>query len=328
MKGRGRLLLQLTISVGIMVYFVSTIDFREAIRPIPPAGWGYFLLTALLANGDRLMMAFKWNLLLQAKGLRVPFAEVLKSYYFGSFWGIVLPSSVGGDVVRVYRFAALTGAPGLVLSSVLIERVLGLLANLTMVLVGAGLFYWYLRLGTPLLLVGAAAGLVAALSLFVLSLRTSLPLWLEHWLQSRGGKFGTRIRELFTAYQAYRNHSGTLVQFVGLSILEQGFPIVCTILVARGLGLAIEPMVFLIFTPLIMGLSRIPISFDGFGIREGMYVYALGLAGIPAADALVVGFLSHLVGNVSLLPGYVWSLVSSRASGSLAPKPADLEAKS
>ena len=111
MKPRARLVFQLAISLGIMVYFLTTSDFSEAMRPIPASGWGYFLLTGVLANCDRVLMAFKWNLLLQVKQLRVPFREVLKSYYFGTFWGIVLPSSIGGDAVRVYRFASLTRAP-------------------------------------------------------------------------------------------------------------------------------------------------------------------------------------------------------------------------
>jgi len=324
MKGRILLLVQLAVSLGILVYFLSTIDFREAFRPIPNSGWIFFLATALLANLDRVLMAFKWNLLVRVQGIRVPFREALRSYYFGTFWGIVLPSSVGGDAVRIYRISSLTGAPRSILSSVVVERILGVLSVLTMVLMGAGLYLAYFRRGSLTLLVGVAALLAAGWFLFWVSLRVTLPARLQGWLAARTGRWGERLQGLVSAHQIYRYHPGAVFRFLGLSVLEQGIPVACTYLVARGLGLPIPLLVFLMFTPLVMGLSRIPISFDGFGIREGMYVYSLGQAGVPAADALVVGFLSHLVGNLSVLPGYLWSLSPAPTANVIPAGPADL----
>ena len=56
-----------------------------------------------------------------------------------------------------------------------------------------------------------------------------------------------------------------------------------------------------------MTLTKLPISLDGYGVREGLYVYLFALVGVSNSDAFVVGLVSHVIANLSLLPGFFYS---------------------
>jgi hypothetical protein len=315
------LLLQIAVSLGLIAYVLSTIDLREVVRPIPRSGWAYIAGIVALANLDRIWMAYKWNLLLKARGLVLPFVEVVKGYYIGTFWGIVLPSSLGGDAVRVYRTSSLTKAPEGILSSVVMERVLGLLSTLIMVGAGAAIYVWYLGRADWTMFVGMVALLAVGLGLFWLSLQGSVAGRFGLGTGSPDSGWRRRLAGLFSAYQAYRHSPEVIARFIILSLGEQCVPVVCMFLMSLALGLSVSLQAFFAVTPLIMGLSRIPISFDGYGVREGLYVYTLSQIGVPAGDALLVGFLAHVIGNVALLPGYLWSALTPSSAGAV-PTPA------
>ena len=127
LKKRVFFYLRLALSVGLVTFFVFSLDIGQSLASLPSFGWGYITLAVLVINLDRIWMAYKWNILVQAKGIVLPFLEILSTYFIGFFWGIFLPIPFGGDMVRVHLISRHMKSPQHALSSVLLERILGAL---------------------------------------------------------------------------------------------------------------------------------------------------------------------------------------------------------
>jgi glycosyltransferase 2 family protein len=119
--------------------------------------------------------------------------------------------------------------------------------------------------------------------------------------------FWGKLARLYGSYREYRNHQGALLRFIAWSALEQCVPIIGVYLTAAALGRDVSFLSCAIFVPLIMTLTQFPISLDGYGVREGLYVYLFALVGVSNTDAFVIGLVSHVIANLSLLPGFFYS---------------------
>ena len=125
MKAKLWFCLRFGSSFLLISWLLYSIDFNQVWKPITHTGWIYLLMLFVVINIDRALMAYKWCILLKAKGIALSFTEALRGYFFATFWGIFLPSTVGGDAIRTYRAAKLVESRKDIVSSIVMERVLG-----------------------------------------------------------------------------------------------------------------------------------------------------------------------------------------------------------
>lgn len=306
MKKKFFFCLRLVISLLLVAFFAYSADIRTLFRPIAPIGWVYLGLMFLLVNLDRILMSYKWNILLTAKGIILPFVEVVRGYYIGTFWGTFLPTTVGGDVVRAYRVAGQTNSKKDIVSSVVLERVLGIIASFLMGFSSVILFIMFVDASNWKIVASLIISFLVFLSLVLLSFNIHLIRWFDkRFLFHRQGMIG-KLTQVYDSYHSYRQHHGAMLRFLLWSLLEHCSPIICTFLVSQALKLDIPWWSFFIFIPVIMALSKVPVSIDGFGVREGLYVFFFSFVGIPGSDAFLLGFVSHILGIVSVLPGFFY----------------------
>ncbi len=305
---------RLCLSFTLVLYFFSTVDFKGTLKPITSAGWLFLGLTAVLANLDRFLMAYKWNVLLKSKGMLFGFGELIRSYYIGTFWGIFLPSGVGGDIVRAYRVSTRNGGTEEVVSSIVVERLLGMIATFIMALVGLTcLGFMFAHMLWPLILV---VGVICALGILFLpiSFHTRWSDCITKSAMFEKYPLASRIARMWNAYLLYRQQSYALIIFFLLSLGEQGFPVLSSLLVAHALGLSLPAWSFFVLVPIIFALSRVPISVNGFGVREGLYMFFFSYVGLSGSEAFVLGLLTHMVVIASILPGFFYASFYTRSS--------------
>jgi uncharacterized protein (TIRG00374 family) len=297
--------LQLTVSIGLVAYFLFSFDIQHILRI---TAWGvvYIGVVALLANVDRVLMAYKWNILLKAKGISLPLAEAIRSYYIGTFWGMFLPSSLGGDVVRGYRVCRVTKRTDDIISSIILERIIGLISTLIIGILGVSLFVIIVSPSSWQLACAVMLTLLVCGTLVGLSFNTTLAQWIARHIHVRQHRWTEKIGMVLTSYQSYQHSRGALLRFCLWSLLEQCIPIICVFCVAKALELQVPLWSFIIFVPVIVALSKIPVSIDGFGVREGLFVYFFALVGVPGSEAFVLGLLSHVVGIAAVMPMFFY----------------------
>jgi glycosyltransferase 2 family protein len=291
---------RIVISVILIVWLVQMINGSQLLQALSGANVWFIALMVLVCNADRVLMAYKWNLLLKAKGLRLPLISAVSAYYKSTFWGSLFLPTVGADAVRIFEVSKQTGRVEDLVSSVVLERLFGLISVALVGLVSLSLFVVYIDSNEWLNLVWLAIGVVlAGLILWVSFSKIALGrlfAWTNRW---RGlGK----IDRIWASYQEYANHRRVLGTFLGWSVLEQMVSVINWYLVARALHVEIPFVTFLMFVPIIVLAVRMPISFDGFGVREVLAVYFFGLVGVAQSQAFLVAFVTAIIARIATAP--------------------------
>lgn len=306
--------IRILISVGLIAFLLLTVDFGDMTESLAGSN-GYYLLAAFIAAlGDRFIMAYKWNILLKAKNIRIPLSRVTGTYWISTFLGLFLPATVGADAIRAYAVAK-GGQKGKdIVSSIVIERIFGILALLIFVLISIILSIYVFGesfFASIWNLFGIILVILVLLSVFIyLSLNRSLLQKVYKFFEGRipkmnGNKWVGKMREIYQSYLTYQEHKEVLGIFLILSFLENMFPIFWTYFLSLAFNVPVPLLYIFILVPIVLVLVRLPISIDGIGIKEGAFVYFLSLIGIPSSDALLLGIASHVLAVLSILPGGV-----------------------
>ena len=307
-----KLIVRLLLSIGLVALLFFSTDWRELFE-IVRRGQPLFLAIAFVIGlGDRLLMAFKWNLLLRVKNIIISHFKATITYWISTFFGLFLPATIGGDAVRAFSVTRDGYDSKDVISSIVVERLLGFVALFTFVCVsivlslavfGQSFFpgIWRLFWTFAVLLVVSTAVLIISLNQTIAGQISNLLNTYIPRLQSN--KFAQKIGRLYQSYLSYQDKKGALVTFYLLSILESMFPLFWTYFLARAFLIDVPLLFFFILIPIVLVLVRLPISIDGFGLQEGAFVYFLGLIGVPAEEALLLGLASHFLALLTVLPG-------------------------
>ena len=290
------LALRLTVTIGLLaVLLVFVADPRELVARMLTIGPTALALAVVLAAADRFLMAYKWRLLLRARGLRCDLWTAVRSYFASSLVGLVLPVTVGADAIRVLTLRHVGILE--VTASIVIERLLGAIAMVSV------------ALASCLLLAATVAGVpVEELSAWLVVVLVGITLFFvgsllaaAQWT-STGSVSTSTFRKVTEAYGRYREHPAVLASFYVLSVVESLIAAVITYVVALGIGLEIPLYVLIATVPIALASARLPVSLGGFGVQEASFVYLGGLVGIVATDALSVMLLLEFAMLIALLP--------------------------
>lgn len=302
-KNRIIQLLKIIVSLFLLAYVIKLIDWNNAISAVKHANVNFLLLALVLIMIERMVSVFKWCLLLRVKSAGVTFWRLFIINYIGSFWGLVLPSSVSVDIVRGYYLSrALADAP-LAVSSVIADRVMGLLSLVFLGCCGAwtagdrfGLAYQ--RIG-----VGALA-LLSMLGVFLIQYEPFIK-WVDRHVIQRltVWNLNQHLKKWLKSCLQYREFPGTMILVFLLSVLVQVIRVLMFYVVALSFDVQVPAIYYFIFIPLIMLLIMLPISIGGFGIREGSFVGFFSLIGMGSADAFVVSFTVSLLTTLTTACG-------------------------
>lgn len=265
------------------------------------------ILTALLV-ADRALMLARWVRLMRTT-TDLPLSELGRIFLVSSFVGSFLPAGVGGDAARAVSVSRHTNKPGAAVASVLVDRLLGLLAvaisGCLGVIVARELAtedLYFLTLGaSAVLLIGCLCALNAdRLAAWV------LPATWHHWTPVR------LLAKLSAELSAYRQHAGVLWQVGVLSIIVQATRIVMAWVIGRSLGIALPIDYYLVFMPINILIILIPVSVGGFGLPQGAMVWSTEPFGVSATQAFLLSTLFVLAGTIGNLPGALLYLAGRR----------------
>jgi uncharacterized membrane protein YbhN (UPF0104 family) len=311
-KKRLFLAARVLISAGLLGALFLNSDLRGAARlaaGIQPAWFGASLL---LVGLSVLLSAWKWQLLLDAQEVRLGLPTLSGNFASGLFFNNFLPSSIGGDGVRILLVSRQTGRPGEAASSVVVDRLLASLA-----LGGSGLAASLAASHPAAWIRLVLLGLALAAGLLILAVIAGRA---PAFLTRRGGRVARAVTAFLQAGARLRLRRRALAASLGVSILFQISVAAVVAGVMAALGLPALPWPDLIYvTAASSVLAMVPLGINGYGLREAAFVYLLGPCGIGAASALAVSILFALTVSTFSLGGAVTWLVQRPASGRLHP---------
>jgi uncharacterized protein (TIRG00374 family) len=301
---------KIVISVGLIFWAFSKIDLKQVAGQLAAANPWLILAALAVFEVAIIVNGAKWQVLLRAQGVRVPFAAMLQFLFTGFFFNNFLPANVGGDVIRGYGLARYTDRPAAAAVSVIVDRIVGLIAYMSTAFVAA-IILVNLRGGQGLqeLEWVAFVALLALLAGFAVLLSRRVRALVSRFFAARWlAPLAPLWSRISSAFDAYRFKYAALAMAFGMGLLG----IICTTfvnwLLSQSMGGLMPLSVILLLNPLIALVLMLPISIGGIGVSQAVYPFFYGLAGVPPSHALAVSLLMQAIMIVGSLPGAVFWL--------------------
>jgi uncharacterized protein (TIRG00374 family) len=288
-----------------VAYLVWKIDLRRTAHILADANL-YDLVLAFAINALSVWpMALRWRWLLKARGIEERQPWLVRAYYTAYTAGQVLPTSIGGDAMRIFETSRRhPGNGGPVAGTVLLERALGGAATLTLAAVGFVLAIGHYDVGPYLWVEGAFVLATIALGVALFSRRAARQLARTEPLLRRM-RVDKPIRNAYIAIHAYRSNVRLLFAVFALTLAVQSVRVLSIWLAGRAVGVDLPPRPYYVMGPLLFLVMLVPFTINGLAVRETFFVSFLGQLGVEPSKAFATGFVFFLVTVALSLPGAV-----------------------
>jgi uncharacterized membrane protein YbhN (UPF0104 family) len=308
---------------GALIWFLFTtkINLDATIVRVEEAKTGYLALAVAVFLFQILICAFRWRSVLLAIRSDMDFKTVFRLFYIGAFFNQTLPSSVGGDAVRMYKAYRCGQTLSQAVNGVMLERAATVIALVLVVIAVQPFFLPGVDVATAEMMGSGVAvvGVVMAAGLGLLLVLDRVLGFLPHavsgWRLARGlAALASDARLVFLV-------PGRAVRVFGWSAAGHVNVTFGVFLIAQALGLNITFIDSLALVPPVLLVMTVPISIAGWGVREMAMVTMFGLIGVPKEGAMAMSLLFGLAAALTSLPGGVfWLTGGERAADMTIPK--------
>jgi uncharacterized membrane protein YbhN (UPF0104 family) len=300
-------LTRIGVSGGLLLWLFCRSDLKGIVASFQGLSLSVWVVACFMYLAAQILSSIRWWILADNLAFPGRWRTYLGFYFVGMYFNLFLPTSLGGDVLKVHFLSRGEGRRFLAAYSVVGDRLFGLIA---MILLGAaavqfepdvlpGHFVMFLSLGGVVILCGLVG----------------LP-FLHRVLESLWPRVSQHLTGLLTLWQRPR----MMVVALGLSFCLQALGMGAVALLGVGIGIKVPLAFYFASVPLVTLATLIPLSFSGIGVREGAFVYFLGLQGVRPEPALCLGLLFFSVQvATSLLGGLAYALGFHRRP--LTPQP-------
>ena len=301
------LCLKIFLSVGLILWITHNVSLEQVWLVIADAHVTLLFFAFSLFFVGYFITAFRWRMLIRAQGGDAPILYLVRSFMVAIFFNNFLPSTIGGDAVRMYDSWRLGNTTSGAVSVVLVDRFLGVLALLLIALI-ALLMDPHISTQFPSIAIWVGITIFSAGLLVWIVLNTP-PGKIETFALKSSGvihRLAGFLGKVLNTLQSYKHSPGAVVRALLLSFLLQLNVVVHFIFLTRALGInvPIEAMFFII--PVAIFVMMLPVSINGIGLRETVFVFLFSLFGVPHIEALALAWLAY---SFSLAQGILGGMV-------------------
>ena len=305
-------LLRAGASAVMLVLLLPRIDLASLLPKEHHVATIRFLALGLVATlFGFVLSAWRWQRVLRVLEAPVGLGSLVSAYLAGQFVGNFLPSTIGGDVLRVTRLGATLRSTTVSFASVVLERMTGWvilpLFTFAGLLVSPSLF----DLGFAPRLAAGLAGATLVLLVLILVAAGSPQL---------GGRFAGHdgwqrfIGAVHLGVDKLRRHPSGIAGVMVAGAVYQLSTVLTVFLAVRALDLGVPFTAVLAFAPAVLIAQVLPFSLNGIGLREGAFVLFLTPFGVSTGQAVGVGLLVYgMTLAVSLLGAPAFAVGARRA---------------
>lgn len=291
-------LFKIGISLLLLAWFLMKADREQMARAffsIPGPLWPMLFLMYLTSQ---VLSSIRWYILVRTLGFTGRWLTYLNYYFCGMFFNLFLPTGIGGDVIKIFFISRGGDHRKKLLASysVLADRLFGLASLL--------LFGCAAVILSPEILPAPLSDLLTWAGVTVICVLFFMPV-LGRLVYGRASRM---VERAVRAILVFWRYPATLAVGIILSFFIQGLCILMCIFIGRAMAIQVPALFYFAAFPLIALITMLPISFNGIGVREGGFVYLLGLHGIPAGQAVMLSLAFFAVQvTASLAGGVVYS---------------------
>jgi uncharacterized protein (TIRG00374 family) len=254
------------------------------------------------------LSTWRWGLLLQAQGYPAPLRHLSASYLVATFFNNFLPTNIGGDVIRIRDGSRLTGSTTASVAIVAIDRILGFgalyfLAAAAFALGGAAVR----GLAGARVVIAGLAGVFALLAYVFFRPGTARRLMVTSRL-NRIVWARERFETVQAAVHVYRERLPTVWLAFTASVALQALIVIYFYSIAHALRIPLALSACFLIVPLCTLVQAVPVSFNGWGIRESVFAIYFAQVGLSRDSALAFSLVgASLIVLLSLSGAVVWT---------------------
>lgn len=303
------------IALAVLFHFLPTAEVWRTLGLLPAQVWALVIIGYLAAH---VIAINKWRLMVNLAGARLNFRQAMRCYFAGLFSTLLLPSIVGGDVVRAaVAFREGQSKAAVVLGGI-IDRGIDFIALALLAALGAAL----VPVGLP-----AETRHVFFVAAIALALLAAVMLPAIIWFPVRRLPFRWRRKagRLRGAARSMLRKPHYAITALCLGLIVQTAFVALTARVAVAGGLYLPFRAWLFAWPLAKFSGLIPVTQGGIGVREAALVILLKPLGAHAAKVTAVGLAWEAVILIGGLIAGLAAFLLGQSSAGTAERAADAE---
>ena len=287
------------IPVVLIYWLVKQVDWATVLPLIKQTSISMMLLSAGLFFSSHLLFAVRWKYLLKIKNIVPTYLKLLGLIMISIFASNFLPTTIGGDVVKMVGLAKdEKDNKTIAAASVIADRLYNL-AGMVLLFPAA-----LLIISKPLGIFVNSGGSIIDVSGMAAST----------WIN----KIGLKIKKVWSASRVWFTSPWCVIYSLGLSILSVGLNFAAFWVILKGLGIHISYWQAMAVSILSYFVALIPLAINGLGIQEGSITYLLVLLGAGTDQAVAAAFLIRIVTMAVSLIGGVWLIFGGKGLLTLA----------
>jgi len=296
------LTVKLLVTISLFGWVLSQVDIDALTSSLANTRLSYFTF-AIAAHALAFMLfSVRWWYLYRTQDKTSRYRDTFKSYYLGLFFNNFLPTGIGGDVIRILRLRKFGYATHLLVSSSLMDRILGLTSILMMGFVALSITPNFVLHPNTKLIIYIIAILTPFGLLFLFS--DYMPKLTQLVIQRfHKGRFTDFLLNVMSTLHEYRHSRPRVLVALILSILAQYFIIASYVMIGFSLDISLPTSVFFIIIPIVFLATSLPISIGGLGVREGVIVSLFTLFNVNTQAAIALSILYFIIILLISLPG-------------------------
>ncbi|MDA3800231.1 MAG: lysylphosphatidylglycerol synthase transmembrane domain-containing protein [Kiritimatiellae bacterium] len=267
-----------------------------------------FFLSISLFSICLLCIISRWKIILDGLGISIGWKKISSIFLIGQFFNFFMIGATGGDIVKAIYIARETDKKTEVVSSVFIDRFIGLFAliSLTAIILLSN-YQFYMQFNETQYVFWFIQAIFAAFIMIILSIICAKPL-IDFIVNKLPGKHKF-IAIIDTIYEATRfcfTNKSVAVKTLALSYTNHIAAIFMMLFAGKALGVTIPNQAYFLIAPLINAIGSIPVTPGGLGMREIAAVTFFGLLNVSVPSAFFLSFFTYFAGMIWSLPGVIF----------------------
>lgn len=303
-------IIKVIVSIVLLTIIFYNLDIPKFLNVIQRAHPWWLVAALLTMISGIVIRAWRWQILLNAINVRVPLTELTAIYFIGFLFNNLLPSGLGGDAIRVLELNQHSQHSSDAVTSVIVDRFLGLSALQAIALIALMTDWEAVPLAVAYFTIVI---FFSSMAIGYLLINRSLYLW----LQTHIGLFRrlTEIKAIGKIFESFHSYPlPALGRAYLVAFLFNIVHITMHVFIGMGLGAQAKIIHYATFVPIASLLLIIPLSFAGLGIREATYRQLFEQVGVPSEIGVAISLMVYFIGNfcMGVIGGFIYFLRSAR----------------
>lgn len=268
------------LAIGLLIYLLSRQGWSEIVSTAGQIAWWRFVLAIILVIISRFAVAGRWHMLMHSAGTGISPRQSIRLTFAMLFSNNFLPTTIGGDVVRLAGAIRLGFDQATSLASLVVDRLVGMTGMAMALPFGIPAYVHYLSNSSPTSL-------------------SAIP-----WLSPLGRKIQQFWQEIHQALNLWLKDPGALLAALGFTWVHMLCWFGMIRLLLGGMGEHISFWMVMGLWSATYFVTLLPVSINGMGVQElAVTFFYVTLGGISQPSGLTLALLTRLIPMVASLPG-------------------------